>query len=133
MLNPFPHLLVYSFFAPTLLRIAVACVFAYLAVFHFRHRREVASEVSMLSAGVAIWIIGLYIAIEAMTALGLFLGYDTQIAALVGAILSLKLLLLRPSLRHVAPLSRLTYALVGVICLSLLVLGAGAVAFDLPL
>ena len=134
MLNPFPSLLVYAFFAPAILRLGVAVMFFYLSWFHFKHRADVGAELApILSHGVVKIILPLYILLEILVGLGLFLGFWTQIAALIGLIICLKILIVRRSLRGLGPLSHATYALVALICFSLLFLGAGAYAFDLPL
>ncbi|MDE1924889.1 MAG: DoxX family membrane protein [Patescibacteria group bacterium] len=133
MLNPFPQLFVYGFFAPTLLRIAAAGVFFYLAYWHFKTKKEVAHELTVLSHEMAVWIIGLYMLIELAVGAGLFLGFWTQVDALLGFIISIKVLLLKRSMHAMAPLSRTAYVLLAVICLSLLASGAGAFAIDLPL
>jgi len=67
--------------------------------------------------------------VEIILAAALFVGAFTQAAALVTAILCAALLVF-PRLRA-APRSTVAFALV--ISLSLLVTGAGAIAFDLPL
>ncbi len=134
MLNPFPELLTFSFFAPTLLRVAVGLVFAYLAWHHFSARRACAGEIEMfVSRSLAGGLCTIYALIEALVALGLVIGLYTQVAALVGAVITLKILVLKRSFHQTAPLSRTAYALVCIICISLLVTGAGAYALDLPL
>ncbi len=133
MLSLFPQLLVYSFFAPTLLRITAACIFFYLVIFHTRNRKEVAREISVLSYPVAIWVSSLFILIEFGVGLLLLIGLLTQLAALIGIIICLKIVLIKRGLRHISPLSHLTYILLIITCLSLLISGAGAIAIDLPL
>jgi uncharacterized membrane protein YphA (DoxX/SURF4 family) len=133
MLTPLPALLDYAILAPTLLRLAAAFVFVYLGAHHFRSRSEVASEMSILTPAIAAVAASFYVIFELLIAVGLFFGAYTQIAALVGAAIAIKTALIRRSLRHVAPLARSTYILLGVICLTLLFTGAGALAFDLPL
>jgi uncharacterized membrane protein YphA (DoxX/SURF4 family) len=134
MLNPFPSLLVLTFFAPTLLRLTAAGVFFYLAWFHSKHHSDAIDELTpILSRRMAKIILPLYILIESVVALGLLFGFWTQVAALVGFIICIKILLIRRGLRALVPLSSSTYVLVAVICLSLLLTGAGAYAFDLPL
>lgn len=133
MLNPLPQLLVFSFFAPTLLRLTASLVFFNLVYRHFVSKKEAAHEITVLSHEVAVWGIGIYILVELAVAAGLFLGFWTQIAALVGVIICLKVLLLKRSLHALAPFSRLAYVLLAVICLSLVFTGAGAFAMDLPL
>ncbi len=133
MLNPFPHLLVFSFFAPTLLRLAVAGVFFYLAIFHLKNHKTVAREISVIDYSVALWLSGLFTLVEGAVAVFLLVGFLTQIAALVGAIICLKIFFIKRGLRHISPLSHLAYILLAIICLSLLMTGAGAFAFDVPL
>ena len=132
MLNPFPELLMLSFFIPMILRITVAAVFAYLAIAHFKNKKEVAKEISFVSHEVAVWGVGVLILIELAVAVGLFVGFWTQVAAIVGVLLCLKPLL-RKGLHILNPLSRLSYILVMVMCLTLIISGAGIFAFDIPL
>ena len=131
--NPFPDLLTYALLAPLILRVTAAAFFAYLATHHFRNKKTAAPELSILNQHTAVFALGVYALIEALVAIGLFLGFYTQIAALVGLVVCLKVLFLRRGLHHLAPLTRSTYILLGIICLSLLFTGAGAFAFDLPL
>ncbi len=133
MLNPFPQLLDFGFLAPTLLRIAVAITFLYLARTHFKNRKYVANELSTFNHSTAIWVTGVLVTVEAVVGFLLFIGYYTQLVALIGFAIQLNLFFLRRNLRHVAPFSRSTYILLSIICASLLLTGAGAFAFDLPL
>jgi uncharacterized membrane protein YphA (DoxX/SURF4 family) len=136
MLTPhfFSNLLTYQLFAPALLRFAAAAVLFYLAYWHFKNKKTAAQEISVLSHQMAVWAIGFYILIEAAVGLSLLIGYWTQLAALIGALMCIKVLILKRSLHTLAPLSRSTYALLIIICLSLVLTGAGIVfAVDLPL
>ncbi len=134
MLNPFPSLLVYGFFAPTLLRVVAAGAFFYLATLHWRTREGVAHDLSgMLGRSTAGPAAAIFPLVEFLVAAGLLFGFWTQVAAIVGAVLCLKILFVKRGLRHLSPISHLSYILLGVICLSLLATGAGAFAFDLPL
>ncbi len=137
MLNIFPHLLVLGFFAPTLLRIGVAGVLLYMAFFYIAHREQIGrASLPFIGARgeVFAWLSALAVGI-----LGLMLlfGYYTQVAALLTALALPKYFIYRrywPQLLPLFfPLSRATYLLLCIICLSLLVSGAGALAFDLPL
>lgn len=136
MLTPlfFSNLLTYQLFAPAILRLAAACVFFYLAYRHFKHKKEVAHELSVLSHEVAVWVLGLYMLIEIAVGIGLLIGFWTQLTAIVGAIICAKNLLLKRSLQNLVPLSKITYILLGAICLSIMLTGAGILfAIDLPL
>ena len=132
MLSLFPQILFLTPFSATLLRITAGLVFFYLAYVHYGNRKAVAQEISYFVGGASI-VCAVYILIELLVAFGLFLGIYAQLAALVGLILALKILIVRKSLREVKPLSELSYVLLAVICLSVLVTGAGIFAFDLPL
>ena len=67
-LTLFPQLLPYGlgsyFFAPTILRIAVATVFIYLAIVHFKNKKEVSAEIPWVSHEMKVWITGIYILAE---------------------------------------------------------------------
>lgn len=132
MLTLFPGLLVYSFFAPTLVRVAGAIIFLYLAYYHFQNKDELAqTRFPMVGAGM--WIPWLSVLVELVVGAGLFFGYYTQVSAMVGAIVALKYFVWSGKYPHFFALSRATTFLLFVICISLLLTGAGALAFDLPL
>jgi uncharacterized membrane protein YphA (DoxX/SURF4 family) len=131
ILNPFPTLLIFSFFAPTLLRIAAAAVFAYVAYAHYQKRRSLAQTRFPIMRGA--WVVHLSIVAEVLVALALFAGYYTQIAAVVGLLIALKQLVWRNKYPNFFILPRTTSFLLLIICFTLLMSGAGALAFDLPL
>ncbi len=114
MLSLFPELLFLAPFSALLIRVALAIVFGYAAS---RHVME--SDMSMRTLGV----------VEGVCSVLLFLGFYTQGAALLGLLLC--------GLHAYMPRFRLfprsTEALVAILCVSLLVTGAGPLAFDLPL
>jgi uncharacterized membrane protein YphA (DoxX/SURF4 family) len=135
MLNVFPSLL-YPFFAPLILRVAVGLVFVWLGVRTWRRAGRL--------AGVVLPIIGKqawapYVAGLFEIALGLMFlaGWYTQVAAILGIVGMIKYAIYHKWWPHVMeeylPVSPLAIILIAVICLSLLVSGAGALAQDLPL
>lgn len=133
MLNPFPQLLVFSFFAPTMLRLVAAGVLLYTA-YHFWKNRKNTMNISLPivgKPGVALILIA--VAVLTLTSITLILGYGTQYAAILGMAASLKYALYPQRLISIIPISRGTALLLFFICLSLLVTGAGALAMDLPL
>ncbi len=132
MLNTFPQLLVYGFFAPTILRAAVACAFFYLAWYHWKKRAEL-SRVKFIVVGSGVWIPILAAIIELAVGVGLFVGYYAQIAALLGLLFVFKCSVWRKKYPQFFPLSQIANILLAAICLSLLLSGAGALAFDVPL
>ena len=137
MLNPFPSLLMFSFFVPTLIRVTVAAVFAYQASNHFKNKRVIAEEVdtkvSWIGHEGAVWGVGLLILAELTIAAALFVGVWTQFAAILAIFGFAKMAFLKRAFPAYAPLSPLVYTLLIVMSLTLLVSGAGAFAFDLPL
>ncbi len=132
MLNPFPDLLMFGFFGPTVLRIVAALVFVYLAYAHFHNKTAIARiKFPVLQGGM--WVAWAAIVVELLVAAGLFFGYYTQYVALVGILGALKHMVWRNSYPVFFILPRTTSILLVAILLSLLVTGAGALAFDIPL
>ncbi len=132
MLNTFPDLLTYSFFAPTILRLAAALAFAYAAYFLWTHQKEIAQRRWPI-IGHANWLGAASALVHAAIAGMLGFGHYTQLAALVGAVAALKGAILADRYREIFPLSRSAYLLLLAVLLSLLLTGAGALARDLPL
>lgn len=132
MLSVFPQLLFLSPVSATLLRLAAGAMFLYLSYYHYSNRQRAAAELGML-VGMSMPLLVLYALVELLVAISLILGLWTQVSALVGLGIAAKILFVRNRLKELKPLSSLSYALLGLICLSLVMTGAGAFAFDLPL
>jgi hypothetical protein len=136
MLNPFPSFLLFSFFAPTLLRLGLACVLGYMALYTWRRAGHLA-QVPLPLIGAQSW--APYLASVAEAALGLMflVGWYTQIAAILGLLGMLKYVAYRlwwpKVLGEYFPFTGVAALLFAVMCLSLLLSGAGALAYDLPL
>jgi hypothetical protein len=113
MLTLFPSLLTFSFFAPTLLRLAVALVF-------FLEMRGLRAHPSKKRFGVLSGIIGLFILAGAWTQLAAIAGLAYVAFAYVKKEQGSLFLKTETTLLALAILA------------SLLALGAGAAAFDLP-
>lgn len=133
MLNPFPHLLDYSWYAPTLLRIAAALIFAISAAHFYSIRSSMLGRPIPLWGTTKAWMFWVGVVVSLGVAIFLFIGYEVQWAALIGALAALKYCLVPNRYRELLPLSRVASFMLLIICLSLLITGAGAVAFDLPL
>ena len=133
MLNPFPHLLVYGFFAPTLLRVAVALGFLLMSWRFFNTRKETAKVRMPLIGAPGVGLVLFASTVDLAIGLMLLVGWETQIAALLGAIVSLKHAWLAGRWPSWSPRSRSVYIFMAVICLALMLTGAGALAMDLPL
>ena len=133
MLNPFPHLLVYSFYAPTLLRLAASLTLLYAASLYWKEKRKLIGLRVPIVGTFRAWMWWVSIIVCTLVALCLFVGYETQIAAIAGMIIALKHLWAQKYVGQYLALSRVASILLFVICLSLLFSGAGAMALDLPL
>lgn len=114
MLSVFPEILFLSPFAPFLIRLALAALFAHSAWNHVQRTDTASRTLAIVEVGVAVV---------------LALGAWTQPAALLGAIIA-AIWLAQPTAR-VTPTSTALLALI--MCLSLILTGAGALALDLPL
>ncbi|MCR4280955.1 MAG: hypothetical protein NUV88_01330 [Candidatus Kaiserbacteria bacterium] len=114
MLSVFPDILFLAPLSAFLIRIALALVFIYAGWKHFSHAENSFRYLAF---------------VEFISAISIGAGAKMQIGALVGAC-AISFWLARPSLR---PVARGTAWLALVMCISLLVTGSGAIAFDLPL
>lgn len=136
MLNTFPALLTYGFFAPTLLRLGVAALFAWSAWMAYKNRNHFRG-VKLPFVEAKPWM-PVFAALAELALAAMFLtGWHTQIAAILGILAAIKYAIYRRwwpgALGLYFPLSPGAVFLVLIICLSLLLSGAGAMAFDLPL
>jgi|SRR3989338_37820 len=134
MFNPFPDLLSFSFFAPLLLRLALGVVFLDFGRHTLgkgRGQHGALFEALGLKYG-ARYTTALG-ALEIIVGLALVAGLYTQIATIVAFMLSLTAYYLKG--KHGAHIEhrRHLFFLTAIIALSLLLTGAGAIAFDLPL
>ena len=136
MLNSFPTLLYLTFFAPTILRVAVALVFFYLAFRTFKSKEAIGAARFPLGLS-GLWLAWFAILAELLIAVCLFTGLYTQWAAILGAIVALKSLVFHRWRTDAGtllfPISSGTSFLLLAISLSLIITGAGAFAFDIPL
>lgn len=132
MLTPFPELLTYGFFAPTIIRVMVAFSFAGIAYAVYTRRDEIA-HISFPIVGKAAWLAPVSALVHALIAAALFVGYYTQIAAILAILSALKQAYFAKQYPRAIPLCRAEYILLVAMCLSLLLSGAGAMALDLPL
>jgi uncharacterized membrane protein YphA (DoxX/SURF4 family) len=133
MLNTFPNLLTYGFFAPAILRVLVALSFFYIAYAQASRRKEIAELKIQIIGHVDQTMVLISSLAIAATGLALFLGWHTQIAAIVGILVALKHAIYAKKYPRLIPLCRLEYIYLLVILLTLLISGAGAFAMDVPL
>lgn len=116
MLSLFPSLLFLAPLSALVIRAVVACFFALAA---YTHTRNAGASPLLYTFAV----------LECVTALSLALGYWAQAGALLGVLL----VVLSFILPRARPYPTNTLILMLVMCLSILVTGPGAFAFDLPL
>lgn len=134
MLNPFPALLAYGLFAPFILRVVVGLVFlnlGYLKITRERERWMIFMQAIRLRPAKE-WAIGLGI-LEIAAGGCLIAGFGTQVAALALLALVAKEWLVEYREDVLVPRDIVFYTLLLAILISLLLSGAGLVAFDLPL
>jgi uncharacterized membrane protein YphA (DoxX/SURF4 family) len=132
MLNPFPGLLDLAFFAPTILRVVVGLVFLYSAYALYLRRAELA-HIHFPIVGSGPLLIWGAVVVHTIIGAMLILGYYTQIAALLAVLGGIKGIVFAKKYPRFFILCRLEYGFIIAICLSLLISGAGAFAYDLPL
>ncbi len=117
MLNPFPDLLIYSTFAPFVLRVVLG--FVYLDLGLLNVKKEGNQK-----------LLGL---VEVVGAVMLFLGFYTQIAAMLFIVIGAVSFYVEYKDASILKRDIVFYLLVLAISISLLLTGAGAYAKDLPL
>lgn len=134
MLNPFPELLNYALLAPFILRVVIGLIFIDLGFLKFRSEkaRWIASF-EALHLRPADLLVALYAIIQIIGGTLLLVGLWTQVAALVFVVSTGAELYIEWSAREVLKRDMVFYLLLFVISISLLLTGAGAFAFDLPL
>jgi uncharacterized membrane protein YphA (DoxX/SURF4 family) len=134
MINPFPELLTFALLAPTLLRMSLGVFIILLGQGKLKDPNkglvEFFESLGFKPSGYYIKALGF---VEIAMGMALFVGFLTQIAALVTAIITFVSLIV--TVRHPeAGLKKASeYALYFVIGISLVFTGAGLIAIDLPL
>ncbi|MFA6273505.1 MAG: DoxX family protein [Candidatus Paceibacterota bacterium] len=134
MLSVFPSLFNFSFFAPTILRLAVALIFVsngYQKT--FTRKAEWIEHFKSVGIKPGNQIISAVGIIELVAGTLLLVGFWAQPAALVLTIISLAYIILKINKPAALPNKVSFYLLLLAINLSLLLTGPGALAFDWPL
>ena len=134
MLNPFPDLLTYSLLAPFILRIVAGFIFINLGLLAFKHEKDhwlsSFSALKIPKPEIALKILG---GIEIVGGVMFLLGFYTQIAALVLALLTFAETYIEYKEPDLLKRNLVFYVMLLAIVVSLLFSGAGAFALDLPL
>ncbi len=115
-----------------MLRLLVGLSLLYVAYTQINRRKEI-SETGFPFIGrpdqTLVIIVGLIVGIDA---LALILGYGTQVAAMVGILISLKHAVFAKKYPRAIPLCRLEYVYLIVILCTLVITGAGLLGMDAP-
>ena len=119
--------------AYTLLRVVVAGVVYTLAITHFRERRGLTTAFQMSWWPFRKTAIYLFILFEFLLATFILIGAWMQLATLLLAIMSLKMIIFHKSFPHPTIPSRLFYTLLLGAALALTITGAGVFSVDLPI
>jgi len=135
MLSIFPDLLIYNFLGVTIIRVALGLLGVYLAFKVLSKRNQISDFVASLKipvtifAAVSPWILMILFVISG----GLMIvGLYTQVACIVLAYLFLKMLFINMFIKDFSESTPIFYLCLIFISLSLLLLGPGAFAYDLP-
>lgn len=132
MLSFFPQILFLAPLGTTLLRVTVAIAFLSIAYIQFTRREEI-SHGGLPVVGPGIVWVNISTAVIGLVGVALLLGYATQLAALLALGVSIKHAIFAKRYPRAIPYCRGEYILLAVMCTVLVVSGAGAFAFDLPL
>ena len=128
----FPQFFFLSSITPFLFRIGAAVAFYLVAEHFYKHRAEIAAIrfpiIGVIGSGM-VWV---KMSALCVLAFALLLGVSTQGVAAIGLIASIKCWIFSKRYPSVLPHGRLAYFLLGVICLSLIITGAGLFAIDKP-
>ncbi len=129
----FPQILFLGpFFGPFVLRLAAAIAFALFAKHLYDHRVEIATGPFPIIGKPGMTVAWLGVLVASAVALALAVGFATQVAAAVGFLTAAKSWYWTNRYPVVYPWGRMAYFLLAIVCLVLIVFGAGAFAFDLP-
>ena len=134
ILNPFPSFLLYAFYAPFILRLIIAIVFIEFGFAKLTKDKAAKAKfferIGLKPGKTFVIVFGV---IELVAGGMLLVGFYTQIAALVAGLILLGTIVIK--LKHADYLASPAryYFILLVICVSLLMTGAGAYALDTPL
>lgn len=134
MLNTFPDLLTYSLFAPFILRVVLGVILIDLGFLKFKSEKtRWVTTFEGLRLRPAEALVSLFAVIEIIGGIMLVVGLYTQIAAIIFVILFAIEFYLEWTEENILKRDLVFYVLGLAISLSLLLSGAGAFAFDIPL
>ena len=134
MLNPFPELLAFTTLGPLLLRIVLGIIFLDLGILKLKGEKgRWLASFETLGIRPADLMLTIYALLQIAGGILLILGLYTQLAALALALFSGTELYVEWKASVILKRNLIFYLLLFAISLSLLLTGAGAYAFDIPL
>ena len=134
MLNLFPELLMYSTLGPLILRLLLGIVLIDLGVLKLKGEKERwLGSFEALGLNPAGLLLPIYALLQVVGGLLLIMGLWTQVAALAFVIFGALELFVEWRAKEILKRDVIFYLFVFVISLSLLVMGAGNYALDIPL
>ena len=135
MLNPFPDLLAFALIVPTFFRLILSLIFIRSSLIILLNKENKEKEYFFDDLGLVPGNFYAYILalIEFIGGVALLLGYRTQIAALVLGIIVFIAFIFKLGNPHALRSGTRHYLLLFAMTISLLFLGPGFFAFDLPL
>lgn len=131
--NPFPILLDFALLAPFLLRVIVGLIYIDLGYLKLRRENERWETLMKTFLGLGGFAVTLVAFVEMLLGLLLILGLYTQVAALVLALLAFANAYLESKNDAFVKRDIVFHVMLFTMAVSLLFLGAGFLAFDLPL
>lgn len=135
MINPFPLLLDYHIVAPVLIRLAVGIFFISFGwnklTKEREHKLNFFESIGLRPVGVYVTLLGL---LEIVVGICLIIGFATQIAAIITAIITLVSYIIKKRSPEMLFSPSSVYGLLFIMSLSLLLTGAGlpSLSFDMP-
>ena len=134
MTNPFPELLTFSLLAPTLLRLTLGVFIILLGYAKFKNPYKGVTEFfEALGFKPSEYYVKTLAITEIVMGVALFVGFLTQIAALIIAVITFVSFIITTRHPETGLEKSSIYALFFVIAISLVLTGAGLLAIDLPL
>ncbi len=119
-------------FAPLLLRIGAAIAFALTAHAFYKHRAELAETPYPLVGKPGMGLAWFAAVATGILALLLAAGLATQVVAIIAGVGAIKCWFFTKQNPTLFPAGRTGYLLLALICLTLIITGPGAFAFDKP-
>ena len=133
LLNYFSQFIFLTPLSATLLRLVVGAFYVYIGYRILGKRADIAHLKLPIVGHARPWMVLFSGFVTAIVGMMLFVGFLTQLAAILGALIAIKHFYLTRRYPQIGLMPRSTYVLLLAICLSLFMTGAGLYGFDLPL